>query len=150
MNDKNAVLNLHPGAFCASERGLYQIRIHLGTPLAYKDLSSPHLTEEMAWHFAALRVRMAERARTRCEGYKELVLRAFPKAYCVVLSGKFYQIRRPRTSLDAQALLDHVTLSGRYSSETFAWQEAAKRMSVQSDEELVLDGTAKRLTRRYR
>ena len=135
MGDKEVVLGLYPNAFCFCELGWYQIRVTVSqSPQHFESLSSQHPTERMAWHFAALRMRVAERAQKRCEGYKQSVSRAFPRAYCAVVSGKFFQIRRPRTGLDTRGLLDYIPVSGRFSSEAFAWQDAAGRV-VESSED---------------
>jgi hypothetical protein len=134
MGDKEAVLIFCPNAFCCRELGWFQIRATDNSAQHWEFLSSQHPTEPMAWHFAALRMRVAQHAKEQCESYKHSVSQAFPRAYCAVLSGKFFQIRRPRTGVDTRGLLDHVPLSGRFSSEVFAWQDAANRLAESSED----------------
>lgn len=92
------------------------------------NLSAQHTTEEEAWSFAAVRVRIEEDVKNNLEENKALVLSTCPQAYCATLRG-YHQIRRPRTGSDKFAQnLDFVPLSGRYSAQEFAWQETAKRI----------------------
>jgi hypothetical protein len=140
MTDKKRVLTACPNAFCAHDSGLYQVMIPRSEPslslLPYQSLSSPQNTEVLAWHFAAARVRLEERAKARMEANRRVVAKRHSRAYCAHLRGDFYQIRRPRLRDDKPATLDYVTLSGRFSSEMFAWQDAARRVKNSNDCEL--------------
>jgi hypothetical protein len=99
---------------------------HLGIVRRRTDrtlLSAQHTTEEEAWSFPAARVRIEEDVKNNLEENEALVLSTFPQANCATLRG-YHQIRRPRIAKN----LDFVPLSGRYSAQQFAWQEAAKRI----------------------
>jgi len=98
--------------------------------LAYKSLSSPHVTEELAWQFAAVRVRLEERAQALMEINQASVLKIYSRAYCAHLSGGHCQIRRPRLPDDKPSNLAYMPLSGRFSNEIFAWQHAAERVAT--------------------
>ena len=137
MTDKERVICTYPQAFCDSDRGLYQI---LGprsetslSPFANESLSAQHLTEDLAWHFAAARVRLKDRAMARIEINRALVLESHPKAFCARLRGGYYQIQRPRLN-DKPSNLDYVTLSGRFSNEVLAWQDAGRRLEIKCHE----------------
>jgi hypothetical protein len=133
MNDREYILTVYPNAYCARVGELYQIRrtrneSHKPTLLPYDCLSSQHTSEEQAWQFAAARTRIDEQARREEDTNQSTVLLAHPKAFCAELHGNYYQIRRPRIGSDKPATLDYVTMSGRYSSRPFAWQDAAKKI----------------------
>jgi hypothetical protein len=131
LTDKELVLAVHSDALCADDLGLYQIRLpRPGTALAYEVLSLRHSSEEEAWHFAAVRARIDQRVQAQMEGNRELVIQAFPKAFCAKTSGNYRQIRRPRLGLDKPATQAYVALSGRFSNEEFAWQDAANKLNV--------------------
>jgi hypothetical protein len=124
--DKELVVGAYADARCVTNQGAYQIRRPSRT--ARTVLSAQHTTEEEAWSFAAARVRIEEDVKNNLEENKALVLSTFPQAYCATLRG-YYQIRRPRIGSDKLAQnLNFVPLSGRYSAQEFAWQEAAKRI----------------------
>src|SRR4051812_1608770 len=93
MTEKERVLFAYPNAFCVSERGLYQIlrpsSQTSGSPFANEYLSAQHLSEDLAWHFAAVRVRLKDRAMARIETYRALVLASYPKAWCARLRGDY-------------------------------------------------------------
>jgi hypothetical protein len=131
MTDKELVLTVYSDASCALNAGLYQICVpRVGTLLAYNAISSNYETEDDAWHFAALRVRIDQRARGQLQQNRGLVLQKYPKAVCTPLKGSYYQIRRPRMGSDKPATLRYVTLSGRYSNEGFAWEDAASTLNA--------------------
>src|SRR3954464_5312629 len=93
MTEKERVIFAYPDAFCVSERGLYQILRPCiqtsGSPFANEYLSAQHLTEDLAWHFAAVRVRLKDRAMARIETNRALVLETYPKAWCAHLRGDY-------------------------------------------------------------
>lgn len=126
------MLAVYSGAYCAVDSGLYQIRIpsasSISTFLTYRVLSSLHSTEAEAWHYAALRLRIDQRAKANLDENKAVVVEAYPRAYSATIHGHYYQIRRPRVGSDKPSPIEYVPLSGRYSTEPFAWQEAASSM----------------------
>jgi hypothetical protein len=138
MTEKERVIFAYPDAFCVNDRGLYQILRPCiqtsGSPFANEYLSAQHLTEDLAWHFAAVRVRLKDRAMARIETNRALVLESYPKAWCAHLRGDYYQIQRPRLGDDKPSNLDYVTLSGRFSDEVLAWQDAGRRLERKSHE----------------
>jgi hypothetical protein len=126
--DKELVVGAYEDARCIANQGAYQIRRPSRTAPDRTLLSAQHTTEEEAWSFAAARVRIEEDVKNNLEENKALVLSTFPQAYCATLRG-YHQIRRPRIGSDKFAQnWDFVPLSGRYSAQEFAWQEAAKRL----------------------
>jgi hypothetical protein len=125
---KEIVVRAYADAECASSGGLYQIRRPLqnASPGRLPYLSSQHVTAEEAWYFAATRVLTEDTARIDAGDNKEAVLRAFPNAYCAPVRCGYFQIQRPRTLADKRSVLKYMPLSGRFSSEDFAWQDAAQ------------------------
>lgn len=125
---KEIVVRAYHEAHCARSGGLFQIRCLLqnASPGGFSYLSSQHLTEEEAWYFAATRVLAGEAARFDSERNKEAVLRIRPDAYCAAVRCGYFQIQRPRTRADKRSVLKYVPLSGRFSSQDFAWQDAAQ------------------------
>jgi hypothetical protein len=81
MTDKKRAIKVYPDAAWVCERGLYQIlrtpSENSPSPLAHESLSSQHLTDDLAWHFAAARIRIAEGAKARMEKHRVLVLRSY-------------------------------------------------------------------------
>ena len=136
MKYKDWVLACYPSALCVQNAGLYSVvkPNGKGDGTLAQSLSSPHITEELAWHFAAIRVRLEERAKSRMENNRAAVLKIYPKAYCADVSGDYYQIRRPRLVDDKPATLTYMTLSGRFSNAVLAWQNAAERLAVRDTE----------------
>jgi hypothetical protein len=132
MKYKDRVLARYPSAFCVQNTGLYSVVKPSGKEslLAHQSLSSPHITEELAWRFAAVRVRLEERTHAGMERNRALVLKNYSSAYCADLSGGYYQIRRPRLPDDKPSNLTYMPLSGRFSKEIFAWQHAAERTAT--------------------
>jgi hypothetical protein len=120
----------YPDAYCAISGGLFQIRRPLdnASPARLACLSSQHVTAEEAWYFAATRVLSDEAARLGSESNKEVVLATFPSAYCAVVRCGYFQIQRPRTRSDRGSVLKYMPLSGRFSAEYFAWQDAAQSL----------------------
>jgi hypothetical protein len=127
---KEIVLKVYPDAHCAGGQGRFQIRYpSRGTSLPkFLYLSSLHVTEEEAWYFAGVRINCEEVARTDAESNKSVVLRTYPDAYCAAIRGGYFQIQRRRTGSEKIAVLKYMPLSGRFSSEYFAWQDAAKTL----------------------
>src|SRR6185312_1274863 len=116
MNDKDRVLADYPTALCVQHSKMYQIeKLASENSLFHESLSSSHFTEELAWHFAALRVRLEERAKSRMKRNHSLVMRTYSNAYCAHLNADFYQIRRLRLGEDKPCNRDYVPLSGRFS-----------------------------------
>jgi hypothetical protein len=132
MKYKDRVLARYPSAFCVQNAGLYYVVNPNGQEslLVHQSLSSPHFTEELAWHFAAIRVRLEERAKARMEMNRAAVLKIYSKAYCADSSAGYYQIRRPRLPDDKPSKFAYKPLSGRFSNEIFAWQHAAERVAT--------------------
>jgi len=131
MKYKDRVLARYPSAFCVQNAGLYYVVNPNGKEslLVHQSLSSPHITEELAWHFAAIRVRLEARAKARMEMNRAAVQKIYSKAYCDWSRG-YYQIRRPRLPDDKPSNLAYMPLSGRFSNDIFAWQHAAKRVAT--------------------
>jgi hypothetical protein len=129
MTDKEFVIALYPSAHLEMQWGQYQIRKSVieASPLGYETLSSLHLSEEAAWHFAAIRVRVEERVKAAMEENRALVKDIHPSAFCS-RRGNYYHICRPRRGSDSFSLKDYVVLSGHYAAEHFAWQEAARKL----------------------
>jgi hypothetical protein len=129
--DKELVVEAYADARCVANQGAYQIRRPSRTAPNGTLLSAQHTTEEDAWSFAAVRVRIEVDVKNNLrEENKGLVLSIFPQAYCATLRG-YHQVRRPRGASDKFAQnLDFVPLSDRYSVPEFAWQEAAKKIRV--------------------
>jgi hypothetical protein len=135
MTDKDRVLSAHPDASCSHDWGLYQIlRPRSETspsPLSHESLSSQQLTEDLAWHFAAARVRIEDRAKAKLEVPNttngeifQSVLRQTPGR---LLSNPKAASRRRQTLYPRLCVL-----SGRFSNERLAWQDAAKRVSTEN------------------
>jgi hypothetical protein len=127
---REIVGKIHPDAYCAMSGGLFQIRRPLdsASPARVASLSSQHITAEEAWYFAATRVLSDEAAKLGAESNKEIVLATFPSAYCAVVRCGYFQIQRPRTRSDKKSVLKYMPLSGRFSAEYFAWQDAAQSL----------------------